>query len=113
MLTLDHISCPDFPCETLRHDRFTVPAVTVDTASIRCLMIAETPAFEPTDDFAAGPDSFFMTTTLQAFAEAGFPVTSMHQIEELGVHLTTAVKCAKTDYAIPTEAVKTCYNLLE
>ena len=32
---------------------------------------------------------------------------------DLGVYLTTAVKCGKNDYAISTETVRTCSVLLE
>jgi uracil-DNA glycosylase len=54
-----------------------------------------------------------METTLQAFTDAGLPVSSMDDIVELGIYVTTAVKCAKTEYAVPSAAIKTCSRLLE
>ena len=38
---------------------------------------------------------------------------SVSDIRELGVYLTTAVKCGKTGYGVATETVKTCSSLLE
>jgi uracil-DNA glycosylase len=85
----------------------------IDAHSIKCVMISETPAFNPADDFHSREWSFFMETTARAFASAGFPVASMNDILNLGVYITTAVKCAKTDYAVPTAAIKNCSRLLE
>jgi hypothetical protein len=113
MLVSDHIICQDFPCEDLVHERFTVSPLEIDAQSIRCVMVSESPAPDPATDFYAPGEPFFMETTLQAFANAGFLVTSMDDILEMGVYITTAVKCAKIEYAVPTTAIKTCSRLLE
>jgi uracil-DNA glycosylase len=113
MLVADHVVCQDFPCEDLIHERFTVAPLEVDAQSIRCVMVSESPAPDPANDFHATGRPFFLETTLQAFVDAGFPVSSMDDILELSVYLTTAVKCAKTEYAVPTAAIKTCSWLLE
>jgi uracil-DNA glycosylase len=113
MLVADHIVCPDFPCEDLVHGRFTVPPYEVDAPSIRCMVVSESPALDPADDFHAPGTPFFMETTAQAFAAAGHPVASMADILSLGVYITTAVKCAKTEYSVPTVAIKACSRLLE
>jgi hypothetical protein len=109
-----HIVCEDFPCTEMVHHRFR-PAVVdlVDVASVRCVMVSEAPALDPNDDFAGAGTPFFMQTTIQAFADAGFVVGSIADILELGVYVTTAVKCAKPDSSVPTEAVKNCSHLLE
>jgi hypothetical protein len=107
------IRCPDFPCHDVIHERFSVSATEVDAASICGALICEAPAADPADDLHAPGRAFFMETTLQAFADAGFPVSSMGDILDLGVYITTAVKCAKTGYAVPVAAISTCSRLLE
>jgi len=113
MLVADYVMCQEFPCEDVIHGRFTVSPMEIDAQSIRCVMVSESPAPDPANDFHASGEPFFMETTLQAFADAGFPVSSMDDILELGIYITTAVKCAKTEYAVPTAAIKTCSRLLE
>lgn len=113
MLAANHIVCDGFPCEDLVHERFSVSPLEIDAASIKCVMVSESPAADPADDFYAPGKPFFMGTTLQAFANAGYPVSSMDDIVELGVYITTAIKCAKTGYAVPTTAIRTCSRLLE
>jgi hypothetical protein len=113
MLVADHVRCDGFPCEDLLHERFSVWPFEIDATAIRCVMVSESPAADPADDFHASGEPFFLETTLQAFANSGFPVTSMDDILELGVYITTAVKCAKTEYTVPAAAIKTCSRLLE
>lgn len=113
MLVADQVQCLDFPCEGVVNERFTIPPMVIDAHAIKCVMVSETPALDPADDFHAPGWSFFMETTARAFAGAGFPVASMHDILNLGVYITTAVKCAKTEYAVPTAAIKNCSRLLE
>lgn len=114
MRIADHVMCQDFPCAEMVHDRFTLATGAVaDPAAIRCVMIAEAPALDPGDDFGAPGTPFFAETTLQAFASAGFPIASVTDLLEMGVYLTTAVKCAKPTSAVPTKAVGNCSHLLE
>jgi uracil-DNA glycosylase len=113
MLVADYVMCQEFPCEDVIHERFTVSPIEIDAQSIRCVMVSESPAPDPANDFHASGEPFFMETTLQAFTDAGLPVSSMDDIVELGIYVTTAVKCAKTEYAVPSAAIKTCSRLLE
>lgn len=113
MLVADYVVCQDFPCEDLVHERFSVSPLEIDAQLIRCVMVSESPAPDSANDFHASGEPFFMETTLQAFADSGFRVYSMDDILELGVYITTAIKCAKIDYGVPTAAIKTCSRLLE
>jgi uracil-DNA glycosylase len=45
---------------------------------------------------------------VQAFNDAGFKVSSMNDILDLGVYITTAIKCAKTKYSIAPETIDNC-----
>jgi len=47
-------------------------------------------------------------TTVQAFNDAGFNVASMKDVLDLGVYVTTAIKCAKTDYSISPKTIENC-----
>jgi hypothetical protein len=113
MRTSDHIACLDFPCVDLNHSRYTIPGLAFDPERVRIAMIAEAPAADPADDFYAGSDSFYMQTTRQAFRDAGLEVASLEEILSQGIYLTTAVKCAKTAYAIQAASVRHCSRLLE
>ena len=113
MKTKERIVCVDFPCQDMDHTRYTLPPIAVDPASIRILMVAEAPARDPADDFWAADDAFYMRTTRQAFEDAGVEVGSVREMLELGIFMTTAVKCAKTGSAIKTASLKSCARLLE
>ncbi|UCE29909.1 MAG: uracil-DNA glycosylase [Candidatus Bathyarchaeota archaeon] len=75
-------------------------------------MISEAPPTEPNDYFYAKGDPFYMQTTSQAFKDAGFEVTSMEDVLNLGVYITTAIKCGKTAYSISSKTVENCSSLL-
>ncbi|MBN1402716.1 MAG: uracil-DNA glycosylase family protein [Anaerolineae bacterium] len=113
MRASDYIACLDFPCADLDHGRYTIPGLAFDPGRVRIAMIAEAPAPDPADGFAAGSDSFYMQTTRQAFQDAGLEVASLEEILAQGIYLTTAVKCAKTAYAIRAGSVRNCSFLLE
>ncbi len=55
----------------------------------------------------------FSQTTVQAFRDAGADVSSIQDILNLGVYLTTAVKCGKIGYGISTATIRQCSHLLE
>jgi uracil-DNA glycosylase len=76
-------------------------------------MVSEAAPSSPLDWFYAGDDAVFSQTTVQAFRDAGEDVSTISDVVELGVYLTTAVKCGKTGYGISTPTVKTCSSLLE
>jgi DNA-binding transcriptional MerR regulator len=58
--------------------------------------------------FYAREKPFFMQTTVQAFNDAGFNVSSMKEILDLGVYVTTAIESAKTAHAISPETTENC-----
>jgi uracil-DNA glycosylase len=90
-----------------------VPSVSVDPESISILMIAEAAPADPADYFFARGKPQFEQTTVLAFQDAGADVSTSRDILRLGVYLSTAVKCAKTTYAIRNETIDRCSVLLE
>ncbi len=106
------IACKDFPCADVKHDGYIVPDLDLDPGAISIVMIAEAAPPNPADYFYAPGDSLFQQTTVLAFNDAGAKVSSTQDIVGLGVYLTTAVKCAKTEYAVKTSTIEACSRLL-
>jgi uracil-DNA glycosylase len=107
------ISCQEFPCADVRHECYIVPDVEIEPEKISIVMISEAAPSSPNDYYYAGGDSLFQQTTVQAFNDAGANVSSMQDILDMGVYLTTAVKCGKTGYGIQTGTIKECSLILE
>ncbi|MCP4611147.1 MAG: uracil-DNA glycosylase [Planctomycetes bacterium] len=76
-------------------------------------MISEAPPQNANDYFYAPGDPFYMQTTIQAFNDAGRQVSTLEDILELGVYITTAVKCGKTGYSIAAKTIENCSRILE
>jgi len=109
----DKIKCSRFPCTDINKDSYMVPLADISAKNIKILMISEAPPNDRADYFYASGNPFYLQTTLQAFNDAGAIVKSMQDILDLGIYITTAIKCAKTQYAISPETIKNCAKLLE
>jgi hypothetical protein len=107
------VGCEEFPCADVRHECYVVPDVDVQPDAVSIVMISEAAPADPGDYYYAGGDSLFEQTTVQAFGDAGANVSSIQDILELGVYLTTAVKCGKTGYGIRAATIKECSLILE
>ena len=107
------IACTDFPCTDIDKDRYTIPDIDIDPEKVKILMISEAPPPNADDYFYASNDPFFVQTTVQAFNEAGVPVSSMQDIITRGVYITTAVKCGKIGYSVSAQTIKNCSGILE
>ena len=109
----DNINCTDFPCTDVDKNSYILPHQEIDTAKTKILMITESPPIDKADYFYAPGNPFYLQTTLQAFKDAGADVSTIQDVLDLGVYITTAIKCGKTQYAISTETMKYCSQLLE
>jgi uracil-DNA glycosylase len=109
----EKIKCTDFPCADVDKNNYILPSAEIDAAKIKILMITEAPPNDKADYFYTAGSPFYLQTTLQAFSDAGENVTSMQDILDLGVYITTAIKCGKKQYAISPATVKNCTKLLE
>ncbi len=107
------VKCIDFPCLDVNKDCYLVPNAEINPDKIKAFMVSEAPPIEPNDYFYAKGDPFYMQTTAQAFKDAGFEVTSLEDVLDLGVYITTAIKCGKTGYSITSKTVENCSSLLE
>jgi uracil-DNA glycosylase len=107
------VNCVDFPCTDTNRSSYLVPGLEIDPAHISILLISEAAPVKPEDYYYTGADALFAQTTLLAFQDAGAKVASIQDILDLGVYLTTAIKCGKTGYGISTQTINNCSHLLE
>jgi uracil-DNA glycosylase len=113
MRTVSTVKCVDFPCLDTRRSSYLIPNIEIDPARVSILLISEAAPEKPSDYYYAGPEALFAQTTLLAFQDAGAKVKSIQDVLDLGVYLTTAVKCGKTGYRLATSTVEACSHLLE
>jgi uracil-DNA glycosylase len=113
MRVQEHIGCKTFPCADVRHECYLLPDPELNPRDISIVLISETAPADAGDYYYAPGDPLFQQTTVQAFNDAGVDVASVQDIVDLGVYLTTAVKCGKTGYGIKAGTIKECSLILE
>jgi uracil-DNA glycosylase len=113
MRTADLISCQRFPCSDVKHECYCIPNVEIDPRTVSIILISESSPASLEDYYYSGGEPLFARTTLQAFKDAGASVTTLQDILDLGVYLTTAVKCGKTGYGIQAATIEECACILE
>ena len=109
----DCIGCKTFPCTDISPAGYAIPIVELDPQAISTILISEAAPPNPADYYYAPGNPAYRQTTVLAFNDAGIPVASIQEILELGVYMTTAVKCAKKGYAIQSATIKECSFILE
>jgi hypothetical protein len=102
------VKCTDFPCQDVNKKCYMIPNIEVETNNIKTLMVSEAPPEDLADYFYALKNPFYLQTTVQAFNDAGFTVSSMKDVLDLGVYVTTAIKCGKTVYSISPKTIDNC-----
>ncbi len=107
------VGCSAFRCKDVKHESYVVPSLTLKPEAISMIMVSEAAPENPDDYYYAKGNPLFQQTTVQAFNDAGANVSSVKDIVNRGVYLTTAVKCAKTGYGIETDTIRECSLLLE
>jgi uracil-DNA glycosylase len=109
----EKLRCLDFPCTDIDKNSYMLPPAEINVDRINILMITEAPPNDKADYFYAAGMPFYLQTTLQVFKDAGADVSSMQDILDLGVYITTAIKCGKTGYAVSPATIERCSKLLE
>jgi hypothetical protein len=104
----DFVRCTDFPCQDVNKKCYTVPSIETHPDKIKTLLISEPPPEDSGDYFYAPKNPSYAQTTVQAFNDADFHATSMKDILNLGAYVTTAIKCAKTQYSISPKTTENC-----
>jgi uracil-DNA glycosylase len=109
-----HVNCKTFPCSDVRHECFIAPDIQINPKEVSVILISEAAPESRNNYYYAPGDPHFQQTTVMAFHDAGIQqVSTIKDILELGVYMTTAVKCAKTGYGIKASTIKQCSFLLE
>lgn len=101
------------PCDDIEVMFPVLPNIEVDEGKIQVVMITEAPPKNTDDYFYSGPKSFFFRTVSQAFKDAGKEVASMEDLLDMGIYLTTAIKCPKAGLSVSTQTTKKCLKILE
>jgi len=109
----EHVDCLDFPCSDVNHAGYILPDIELHPERISILLISEAAPNDLSDYYYAPGVPLFQQTTIEAFKDAGAAISSFQDILDLGVYLTTAVKCSKTEYGIRSETIKECSIILE
>jgi len=109
----EEIGCQSFPCPGIDHRKYIVPNIEIRPEKVSIIMISEAAPPEPADYFYAEDNPLFEQTTVQAFQEADADISSMRDLLDMGVYLTTAVKCGKVGYGIKAGVIKECSMILE
>ena len=109
----EQIGCHDFPCTDVDKNCYMLPSAEINAEKVRVLMITEAPPNDKAEYFYSEGNPFYLETIIQAFRDAGAGLSSMRDILDLGVYITTAIKCGKTRYAVSPDTVKNCSALLE
>ncbi len=113
MRTSDHLCCAGWPCTDVRHEGFVVPGVEINPELISVILVSEAAPSTKGHYYYEPGSPLFAQTTMQAFQDAGFHVSSVDELLDVGVYLTTAVKCSKTGYGLQSRTVQECSHLLE
>lgn len=104
----DLTACDRYPCKDVRHVGFVSTELPRDLDQIRVIMVSAAPP--PTE---TGSSCMSHQDTIEAFRSAGYNVSSIDDIRNLGVYLTTAVKCPKIGFGLKQETIEACSYRLQ
>ncbi len=91
-----------------------LPDKSINTDSIKIIMINEVPPVNPDDYFySKTEDPNYMQSTISLFNIADVEVRNIDDILKLGIYITTAVKTPKTEYKVDDIMIKEHQSILE
>ena len=102
----------DYPCTDINRNMI-YPQIEMDTNLIKIVMISEAPSVDYSNYFYKDVSAPFFQTTKTAFQDAGIDIKDYNDLTNIGVYLTTAIKCSKKDYLVSSKTIKNCTNYLE
>ncbi len=107
------LACEHKSCADINIRNFVIPYREIDPDRIKVIMVSEAPPEDLSDYYYSKGNPAYVQTTLQAFNDAGIVVSNIDDIIDLGIYITTAVKCGKIKYSIGTNTIKECTYILE
>ena len=109
----DYIRCNGLYCPDVNHVGDLMTNIEINPEQISIIMISEAAPKNPDDYYYSPGEPLFQKTTVQAFRDAGVNISSVQDIINMGIYLTTAVKCSKTDFGIQKNTISRCSMILE
>ncbi len=109
----EKINCIDFPCTNVMTNNAIFPQVDINPYSIKMLMISEAPSLKKGENFYESDNDVCIQPTIQIFNDAGLNISSIKEITDKGIYITTAIKCPKKEQSVSTDSIKNCSYLLE
>ncbi len=98
----------------ISQEKLQIPDISLNTETIKVVMINEVPPKNPEDHFYSNSlEPEYMKTTLSLFHNANVPVSSIQDIINMGIYITTAVKSPKDEYTVSTESIINHLPILE
>ena len=102
----------NYPCLDINKG-IIFPEVNIDPDKVKLVMISESPPLDHSNYFYKSNSGSFFQTTKKAFQDAGIIANDYNDLTELGIYLTTAIKCSKKDYVVSSKTIKECSKILE
>ncbi|MEF2965834.1 uracil-DNA glycosylase [Paenibacillus sp. M1] len=99
-------------CKDVNHEAY-LPEAKILRDRVKVIMISEAIPKNLEDYFYTHQNASFFKTTQQVLREAGYQINSPEELNEMGVYLTTAIKCSKKDYLVSANTIKNCSLVLE
>lgn len=97
----------DYPCTDINKD-IIFPRIKINPNIIRIVMISEAPPLNRSNYFYESISGSFFQTTKMAFKDAGITVNNYEDLTNMGIYLTTAIKCCKIGYLVSAKTIKEC-----
>lgn len=95
-------------------DQLQLPDICLDPENIKVVMINEvTPKNRGDFFYSRSEQPDYMRTTLSLFKNAGAEVNCIQDIINMGIYITTAVKCPKSGYSVDSNMIRTHALILE
>ena len=113
MLAGDLNHCIDFPCADVRHTGNVRADLPARRETVRVIMISAAPPEDSSEAATDYDDPVVQAETIAAFRAAGYDVSSVADIRNLGVYVTTAVKCPKIGFGLRPQTIANCSRFLE
>ncbi|HON80606.1 MAG TPA: uracil-DNA glycosylase family protein [Spirochaetota bacterium] len=100
------IKC-SYQCTDTNHD-FIFPKFNGNADAVSIVMVSEAPSIEHANYYYESNEGSFFLTTKTAFEDAGINIQSYNDVTEMGIYLTTAIKCSKIKYLVSSKTIKEC-----
>ncbi len=95
----------NLPCKDVNND-FIFPKIAINPNKIKLIMISEAPSSISSEYYYNNIKSTFFTNTQTVLLDAGVSVSSYDDITDIGIYLTTAIKCSKKGYLVSAGTIK-------